>query len=375
MKLELDVRLRQGGFALEVRETLAGRVTGVYGPSGAGKTTLLHLLAGLVRGVTGSIVLDGQVLQDSAAGRFVPPHRRRIGLAFQDCRLFPHLSVEGNLRFGLRRVPPDRRRLGLDEVAGLLQIRSLLPRRIEGLSGGERQRVALARALLCSPRLLLLDEPLHGLDPGLRHQVLPFLRRVRDACDIPILMVSHHLEEILELTDRMLVLDGGRVLGHDRFPALVRDTRILPLMHDLGLLSLLRLRVLRRAAGEGTAVCAVCGGAPDAEIRIPATDAQPGREVRAVLPAADVALAREPLAGLSSANQLAGRIREVAATPQRCYVLVDLGRDAGADAGAQDEPGPRLLAAVDPAALARLGLGSGDRVRCIFGTHDVRVLR
>jgi molybdate transport system ATP-binding protein len=214
--IRLDIGLRRGGFATAVAADFAPGVTGIFGPSGSGKTTLLHLIAGLLVPDRGRIEVDGEVLVDREAGIVVPAHRRRIGLVFQHGWLFPHYSVEGNLRYGERLLPSAARRFPFDRIVDLLRLRPLLARRTAHLSGGERQRVALGRALLAAPRLLLCDEPLSSLDRGLKQDILPFLARLHAELGVPMLYVSHDLGEILRLTDRVLVLDAGSVVAHGR---------------------------------------------------------------------------------------------------------------------------------------------------------------
>lgn len=209
--LELDVAWRRGDFALEAQAVFGARVTGLCGPSGAGKSSLLALIAGLQRPDRGRIVLDGEVLVDTRQRLWVSPERRHVGLVFQDAQLFPHLSVESNLLYGWRRLVPAERRFGLDEVVALLEIGHLLTRQPRHLSGGERQRVALGRALLYSPRLLLLDEPLAALDSERKQQILPFLKRLREETGIPLLYVSHVLEELRFLSDELWSCEQGRL--------------------------------------------------------------------------------------------------------------------------------------------------------------------
>lgn len=208
--LEFDLDQRHGHFHLQAAARLDGGVTGICGPSGCGKSTLLALLAGLQRPLRGRIALDGTVLLDSASRSFVPPWRRRVGLVFQDGQLFPHLSVQANLLYGFDHVAADQRRLQPDAVVQMLELQALLSRRPTLLSGGERQRVALGRALLYSPRLLLLDEPLSALDERLRGQILPFLLRIKQESGVPMLYVSHRMDELDYIADRVLRMDSGR---------------------------------------------------------------------------------------------------------------------------------------------------------------------
>lgn len=188
------------------------RVTGLCGPSGAGKSTLLALVAGLLAPDAGRITLDGHVLVDTSRKIFLPPERRHVGLVFQDAQLFPHLDVESNLLYGFHRLKPEERHFNLQEIVGLLEIGHLLARRPRLLSGGEKQRVALGRALLYSPRLLLLDEPLSSLDSARKQQILPFLLRIRDELEMPMLYVSHAPEEVAYLTNDVWNIREGRCL-------------------------------------------------------------------------------------------------------------------------------------------------------------------
>jgi molybdate transport system ATP-binding protein len=207
--LSFDVSLQRGVFRLEAAARLDEGITGLVGPSGCGKSSLLAVLAGLLRPARGTVTFGDEVLVDVAAGRFVPAWQRHFALVFQDGQLFPHLTVRQNLLYGHARRAPAERRFELAQVCELLEIGSLAERRPAQLSGGERQRVALGRALLCSPRMLLLDEPLASLDARLKLQILPFLARVRSETRLPMLYVSHSPEEVAYLADRTLQMADG----------------------------------------------------------------------------------------------------------------------------------------------------------------------
>jgi molybdate transport system ATP-binding protein len=209
--LRVDVTKQLGEFSLQVAFTSDGRVTGLFGASGAGKTSLINMIAGLLRPDRGTIAIDTETLDDTAAHIHVPAHRRRIGYVFQDARLFPHLDVRQNLDYGRRMNrladdPTQRKR-----VTDLLDIGVLLDRRPGQLSGGERQRVALGRALLAQPRLLLLDEPLGSLDEERKVEILPYLVRLRDEAGIPMVYVSHDAGEMRQLATQVVMLKRGRV--------------------------------------------------------------------------------------------------------------------------------------------------------------------
>jgi molybdate transport system ATP-binding protein len=209
--LRVDVTKQLGEFSLQAAFESEGRVTGLFGASGAGKTSLVNMIAGLLRPDRGTIVVDGETLDDSASHLHVPSWRRRIGYVFQDARLFPHLDIRQNLDYGRRMNaladdPAQKKR-----VTDLLDIGHLLDRRPGKLSGGERQRVALGRALLAKPRLLLLDEPLGALDEGRRAEILPYLVRLRDEARIPMVYVSHDAAEMRQLATQIVLLQRGRV--------------------------------------------------------------------------------------------------------------------------------------------------------------------
>lgn len=210
--LNIDLHFARGDFQLHAKAQLSSGVTGICGPSGSGKSTFLSLLAGLLKPSSGMLSFDGDELINTQRSVFVPPWQRHFGLVFQSGMLFPHLSVQDNLLYGFKRLETSARRLDLQTVSALLEIQPLLSRRPEQLSGGERQRVALGRALLYSPRLLLLDEPLSSLDDRLKQQILPFLKRVKDETRIPMIYVTHAQAEVEYLADRVLQMEGGRLV-------------------------------------------------------------------------------------------------------------------------------------------------------------------
>ena len=204
-------RLDWPGFSLDVDLALPGRgVTALFGHSGSGKTTLLRCIAGLERAPRGRLAVDGEVWQDET--RWLPTHKRPIGYVFQEASLFPHLTVMGNLRYGMKRVT-DAQRVSLDQAIELLGIGHLLDRKPDRLSGGERQRVGMARALAVSPRLLLMDEPLAPLGLKRKQEILPYLERLHDELDIPVLYVSHSPDEVARLADHLVAMEGGKVLA------------------------------------------------------------------------------------------------------------------------------------------------------------------
>jgi len=209
--IEIQAQHKRGHFELDVALQLTHKVTALFGPSGAGKSTLLGIIAGIIKPDNGRIAVNGECLFDSRQHINKPIHERRIGLVFQDSRLFPHLTVEHNLDYALRFIPSERQQFNLGQIAALLEISHLLKQRPHQLSGGEKQRVALGRALLSSPRLLMLDEPLASLDDRLKNQILPFLKLVANEVNIPMIYISHSREEIMQITGNIVNIENGKI--------------------------------------------------------------------------------------------------------------------------------------------------------------------
>jgi molybdate transport system ATP-binding protein len=202
---------RYSGFTLDAAFDAGSGITALFGPSGSGKSTIIRLMAGLEKPDDGQILLDDAVLADQRKGIFLPPHKRRIGLVFQDGQLFPHLSVRANLLYGRFFTKPAHRRFALDAVVDVMAIGHLLKRRPGHLSGGERQRVAMGRAILMSPRLLLMDEPLASLDQARKEDIIPFIAKLNAEFSIPVLYVSHAKDEVSRLASQVITLSSGRV--------------------------------------------------------------------------------------------------------------------------------------------------------------------
>ena len=209
--IEIRATLKRQQFVLDADLKLNHRVTAIFGPSGSGKSTLLSIIAGITPPDSGRIVIDGECVFDQQSRINKPMHQRKIGLVFQDSRLFPHLTVEGNLKYGLQFLTAQSQHFELRNIVELLELGKLLEQHPHQLSGGEKQRVSLGRALLSSPRLLLLDEPLASLDEKLKNQILPFLKVVADEINIPMIYISHSKEEIMQITHNLIYIQSGRI--------------------------------------------------------------------------------------------------------------------------------------------------------------------
>ena len=305
--LEFDARCRIGGFGLHAAFSTGTGVTALFGRSGAGKSTVLNLIAGLVRPDSGRIAVNGHTLYDSASGTALPAHARRVGYVFQEGRLLPHLTVRQNLLYGNffnRNKTPV---VGLEQAVELLGIGHLLERRPGALSGGEKQRVALGRALLANPEVLLLDEPLASLDAPRKAEILYYVERLRDEVRIPIVYVSHSLDEVVRLADAMVLMSEGKVLGTGAVREMMSRVELRPYLgrHEGG--AVIEARVASQDLESGLARLEFDGGA----LEIPDVEALPGERVRIRVRARDVSLALARPTGLSIRNVLAGTVVEV----------------------------------------------------------------
>ena len=335
MSAQVAIRHRQGDFTLDVEFTAAaGGVTALFGPSGSGKSSIVHALAGLTRPDQGRIVLEGRTVLDTKAGIFVPPEKRRAGLVFQDARLFPHMNVEKNLLFGWRRNEMRASAQDVSRTIELLGLESLLKRAPKHLSGGERSRVALGRALLASPDILLLDEPLANLDAARRADILPWLERLRDIARIPIFYVSHSLDEVARLADRVILLDAGRVRA---------EGSVFDLLAGLGAEKPVGA-VLQATVGDiqdGLSTLLFDGGT------LLATEVgQPGKQVRVRIGADEILIAREAPKAISANNILPVTISSVRLDGMRAEVEMHCGS-------------ARLVARITAASVQRLQLKAG----------------
>lgn len=306
--IRVHVTRQLGDFSLETRfDSDTTGITALFGRSGAGKTSIVNMLAGLLRPDSGRIEIDGTILFDSDKGIHIPPEKRRLGYVFQESRLFPHYSVRRNLEYGMRRITPSERRIAFDDVVEILGISALLERRPAALSGGERQRVALGRALLASPRLLLMDEPLASLDTQRKQEILPFIERLRDHFAVPIVYVSHAMDEIIRLADTLVLVDGGRVAAVGPVEDLTSRLDLRPLTGRYEAGSVIAATVAGHDETFKLTELSFTGGT----FHIPRVDNPVGAAVRVRIRARDVSLALTRPEGVSELNIFKGRIMEI----------------------------------------------------------------
>lgn len=349
MTLSVTLRHALPGLVLDVDFAAPPGVTALFGPSGAGKTTVLNAVAGLLRPDEARVTVNGTVLCDTGAGIWLPPHRRRLGVVFQEARLFPHLSVAANLTYGPRVRRERLEGSEVDRVVAMLGIGALLARRPAALSGGERQRVAIGRALLARPQIMLFDEPLAALDAARKAEILPYLERIRDEAGVPMLYVSHSASEVARLAGTVVVIEAGKVVRAGPAAAVLGDPALAPTGgREVG--AVLTAGVVAHHPDGLTEVDA--GGA---RLMLAGVAAVPGARVRVRIAAHDVILSLRAPEGLSALNTLSGRITAL-----------------------HPEAGPSVVVALDTPAgplLSRITRRSAERLGLVPGTACHAVLK
>lgn len=340
--ITVDIKKQLGSFQLDCAFTAGGGVTALFGPSGSGKTSVINAVAGLSQPDTGQIRIGGTTLFDRAQGVNRPVQDRRVGYVFQDARLFPHMSVLRNLRYGGHHDEA--------EVIKVLGLENLLERMPTGLSGGERQRVALGRALMCDPQVLLMDEPLAALDAARKAEILPYIERLRDHVQIPILYVSHDMSEVARLATTLVVLETGRTAVAGPIGQVLSDPAIVPLVGVRAAGAVINTRVAGRLLDDGLTELSFSGG----RLLLPGMVGEIGQNVRLRIPAQDVILSKIAPQGLSALNVLAVTITQISE-----------GRGPGVAVGLQ-AGNDRILARVTRRSAQRMGLQVGQEIFAII---------
>jgi molybdate transport system ATP-binding protein len=355
----VQVRKRLGNdFELDLAATFLSGITILFGPSGAGKTTLLDCIAGLVRPDEGRIATQEKILFDSALGVNVSPQLRRIGYVFQDLALFPHLTVESNVEYGISRLGVEERKRGSAAILESFRIENLSSRRPGQISGGERQRVALARALVIDPAMLLLDEPLAALDAATKSKIVDDLRAWNHEHGIPIVYVTHSREEVFALGDQVIVLENGGIIARGTPHQVMSAPRLETVAQLAGFENIFDVTVIAVHEERGTMVCQLSGS--KIELETPLVRAEIGTALRVGIRAGDILLASVPPVGLSARNIIPGH---VASLVQRDVIAV-----AKVNCGVEMEVHLTL------AARDSLQLQSGREVWLVVKTHSCHLM-
>ena len=354
MSLSVKLRHQLPGFEIDLNFDAPPGITALFGRSGTGKTTVVNAVAGLLNPDSGRIELDGTALFDSAIGLNLPAHKRKLGYVFQDGRLFPHLSVRGNLTYGQRFSAPTKGGPTLIDVCDLLGIGALLDRPIGPLSGGEKQRVAIGRALLSHPRMLLMDEPLAALDDARKAEILPYLERLRDHTSIPILYVSHSVAEIARLATTIIVLENGQVVRAGPAEQVLSDPDMVRQFGVREAGAVLPATVARHH-DDGLSELTISGG----RLFLPQMNVAPGTATRVRILAQDVILSRTAPVGLSALNILPVKITALR-EGNGPGVIIQL--QCGDD---------RLLARITRRSADQMGLNAGDNVHAVIKSVSI----
>ncbi len=344
--IEFRFRLPMRDFTLEADSSIPGKgVTALFGHSGAGKSTLLRCLAGLEEAPEAFLRVNGECWHDSKRGLFLPPHKRAVGYVFQEGVLFPHLRVRANLEYGLRRSPVGRQMDGFLHIVEVLGLEALLQRFPHQLSGGEKQRVAIGRALLNQPRILLMDEPMASLDRKRKSEILPYLEHLHAEAKIPVIYVTHDLDEMVRIADHLLLMEQGRLLAQGSLGEVLARLD-LPIARDADAGAILDTRILSHDEEFHLTQLSFNGG----ELTVGWIDQPVGHSLRIRIHAKDVSLALEPPGLTSILNVLPAEVTEMA-VHGRGRMIVRL-----------DVAGTPLLARITRKSQARLELKPGMRV-------------
>ena len=348
MSMVFDLKLPRRDFVLHLEGAFDTGTVGIYGPSGAGKTSLFSLLTGLEKPEKGSISLNGKILTDTDRKIHVQPHKRRIGMVFQEKLLFPHLDVKHNILFGERYNKVNK--VSFDAIVDLLDLSALLDSMPGNISGGEQQRAAVGRALMTSPELLLLDEPFNAVDSSLRSSILPYLKKLRKEWDIPMLVISHDLPDIQRLTDTIYLVDKGQCAGFGSIIDLIRHNHLKDISQDFvntfHLYDPLKIE-------DGLYICRV-KGCPDMLIK---TASAPEKEFTLIIHPGEISLSVKPVKNISIQNQISGIIESIIEQDFRIYCIINTGI--------------RIASEITPAALKDLKLAEGKKVTVLFKTHSL----
>ncbi len=355
--IDVNIILQRNNFDIHIKEQFHAGITGIFGASGSGKTSLLQSIAGLANPQKGSISIQDREVFNAEKKINIPVQKRKIGYVFQEGRLFPHMSIEKNLLYGVK----EKSSLTFNEVVSLLNLNDILKSRPSTISGGERQRTALGRALLSSPDILLLDEPFSAVDVQLRAQILPFLLKIHRKVNIPILVVSHDLPDLLKLTDKLCLIDQGRVVGHDDYHKLLRSAKAMRLFGKNSIMNSIGMKVKNMDPEKGLTILSTNGDENNVKVRCEKSQLtyQVGEALKIFISSDDIALSKEKLTEVTIQNQLKGKITEIIPRGATSLCLVDVGF--------------QLVVEITAESSHRMHMEKGSEVWCLFKSVAIDV--
>ena len=350
--IEVDIRLPRKNFEVAINESFSGGITGIFGPSGSGKTSLMHAIAGLEKPLAGKITMEGNVLFDAKKGIHVPVEKRDIGYVFQEGRLFPHMSVEKNLLYGIKKKKKSK--VSFNEVVELLNLKHLLKSKPAQISGGERQRTALGRTLLSSPEILLLDEPFSAVDMNLRNQILPFIIRIQQKVDIPIMVVSHDLPDLLKLTNTFFFIKEGKCIAHGEYYDLLKKQEVSELLGNSALVNSIEMTVAKNTEENRLTLLEYLNNNEKVVVKCEKSKEQYeiGRKIKIFINADDIALSNKYMPEITIQNQIEGTVKDLIERGSTLLCIVDVGF--------------KLVVEITFESQKRLNISIGSKVWCMF---------
>lgn len=357
--IEVNIKIKRDKFDVVVDEKFDDGITGIYGPSGSGKTSLLHAISGLLHPNDGTIKIDNTAVFSSENKTFIPVNKRKIGYVFQEGRLFPHMTIRKNLMYGIKKN--EKQFFSFNDIVELLQLGNMLDRKPDNVSGGERQRTALGRALLSNPRLLLLDEPFSAVDVRFREQILPFLIRIHKRTKIPLLVVSHDITDLLKLTNRLCIIEQGKIIGHNYYHRLIRQAEVQDIFKINTILNSINLMVLKVNKRDGIAVLGKSDSKNPVKVLCEKGNQEyrVGDELKVFIYSDDIALSTHPLSEITIQNQLKGIITDLVERNQTMLCIVDVGFS--------------LVVEITKIAISRMEIHKGMTVWCLFKSVAIDV--
>ena len=357
--IQVDITLPRKNFDVIIKEEFTDGITGIYGPSGSGKTSLLHAISGLASPTNGTISIDKRTVFNKKENINIPVNRRNIGYVFQEGRLFPHMSVEKNLLYGHKKIGNSK--VDFNEVVDLLNLKHLLKSNPTHISGGERQRTALGRSLLSSPDILLLDEPFSAVDTRLRSQILPFILRIQQKVQIPILVVSHDIPDLLKLTNQLCIIQEGQCIGNDEYYNLLKQKEVNHIFGTGSIVNAVNLEVVSINALRGLTILSKPGSDNSIKVKCEKSNSTYGlgQKLKIFINADDIAIARNKIEDITIQNQIQGTVTDIVERESSNLCIVDVGF--------------RLVVEITAESAKRMEITQGSEVWCLFKSVAIDV--
>lgn len=357
--LKFDIQLQRKNFRLNAKAEIENGITGVFGPSGHGKTSLLNSVAGLINPDSGCIIINGEKVFDSKDKINVPVKNRKIGYVFQDVRLFPHLSVEQNLKYGAKTSRQEN--ISFNDITEILRIGNLLEKKPSECSGGEKQRIAIGRALLSGAQILIMDEPFSAVDVNLRGNIIPFLKAINARFKIPMLIVSHDLPDLLSLTNHLLLMKDGEIKAAGLFQDLILDESNVDIMKGAGLYNVFNLFVFASLPSQNMIL--LKSFSSDFQVQVLSqsfqNNAEIGQQVKILIRPEDISISLQPVAQISLRNQIQGTIEKIFSKDGLSFCLVNSGE--------------KVLVEITEASRKHMKLEVGKVVFCLFKSAALKI--